>query len=150
MLFVCFGGRNRYWITLCEAQRWLKYIQPHLAALHHQATARQASIRTWGALTFLYKQLFAKTTHSLPFSLHWGLMQLQVIWTRALTNYDEALEIQTLVFIMVTRSRAGLWTDKSPEVDRNQRRYFGRRKRKYLLEWLLKWNVLRHLAKERW
>lgn len=51
------------------------------------------------------------------------------------------MEIHTLVFIVVACSRAGLWTDKSHKVHGNQRRYFGRRKGKYLLECILKCNM---------
>lgn len=140
MSFVCFGGRTHYWITLHEAQRWLKYIQPHLPALPYQATARQASTRTWNSLLFCTNSLFLPKTLSLPLSLHWDLMQVQVNWTGVFTNYNHPMEIHTLVFIVVTCSRAGLWTDKSHKVHGNQRRYFGKRKRKYLLECILKWN----------
>lgn len=65
MLFVCFGGRNCYWIMLYEAQRWLKYIQPHQPALYYQATARQASPRMWNALLSCTNSLVLSKTLSL-------------------------------------------------------------------------------------
>lgn len=68
-------------------------------------------------------------------------MQVQVNWTGAFTNYNHPLEIHTLVFIVVTCSRAGLWTDKSHKVSgRIKEGILGREKES--IYWSAFWNEM--------